>query len=66
MRKVLVVDDEVLIRLTVTDALEDAGFEVIEASTADEAMDKMDDSAIHFLFTDIQMPRRLTGVDLAQ
>ena len=65
MRKVLVVDDEVLIRLTVTDALEDAGFEVIEASTADEAMDKMDDSAIHFLFTDIQMPGRLTGVDLA-
>jgi two-component system cell cycle response regulator CpdR len=35
MRKVLVVDDEVLIRLTVTDALRDAGFEVIEASTAD-------------------------------
>jgi CheY-like chemotaxis protein len=65
MRKVLVVDDEVLIRLTVTDALEEAGFEVIEASTADEAMDKMDDGAINFLFTDIQMPGRLTGVDLA-
>jgi two-component system cell cycle response regulator CpdR len=65
MRKVLVVDDEVLIRMTVTDALQAAGFEVIEASTADEAIDKMDDGAIHFLFTDIQMPGVLTGVDLA-
>jgi two-component system cell cycle response regulator CpdR len=66
MRKVLVVDDEVLIRLTVTDALEDAGFEVIEAGTADEAVDMIDSEAIHFLFTDIQMPGVLTGVDLAK
>jgi DNA-binding response OmpR family regulator len=61
MRKVLVVDDEVLIRMTVIDA----GFEVIEAGTADEALDIIDGEAIHFLFTDIQMPGVLTGVDLA-
>jgi two-component system cell cycle response regulator CpdR len=36
--------------MTVIDALEVAGFEVIEAGTADEAMDKMDNGAIHFLF----------------
>ena len=48
-----------------TDALADEGFEVIEAGTADEAAEKMDDGAIHFLFTDIQMPGRLTDVDLA-
>ena len=65
MRRILVVEDEVLIRMTVTDALEDSGFEVIEAGSADEAMEKMDDGAIHLLFTDIQMPGRLTGVDLA-
>jgi two-component system cell cycle response regulator CpdR len=59
MRRVLVVDDEVLIRMTVTDALRAAGFEVIEARTAGEAMDKMDDGALHFLFTDIQMPGSL-------
>jgi len=47
-----VVEDEVLIGLTVTDAFEDAGFEVIKASTADEALDKMDEGTIH-LFTDI-------------
>lgn len=39
MRTVLVVEDEPLIRLTLIDALEDAGFRVIEAQTADEAMD---------------------------
>ncbi|NSY62219.1 response regulator [Agrobacterium tumefaciens] len=66
MRKVLVVDDEVLIRMTVIDALEEAGFVVIEAGTADEAMGIIEEQTIHFLFTDIQMPGQHTGVDLAQ
>lgn len=65
MRKVLVVDDEILIRMTVIDALEEAGFVVIEAGTADEAMDLIEDQTIHFLFTDIQMPGEHSGVDLA-
>lgn len=65
MRKVLVVDDEILIRMTVIDALEEAGFMVIEAGTADEAMDLIEDQTIHFLFTDIQMPGEHSGVDLA-
>lgn len=66
MRKVLVVEDEFLIRLTVIDALEDAGFEVIEAATADDALKIIEDHTIHLLFTDIQMPGRLTGVELAK
>lgn len=33
MRKILVVEDEALIRMTMIDTLEDAGFDVIEAST---------------------------------
>lgn len=66
MRKVLVVDDEALIRLTVIDALEDAGFEVIEASTADEALNIINDTSVHFLFTDIQMPGQNSGIDLAR
>jgi CheY-like chemotaxis protein len=65
MRKVLVVDDEVLIRMTVVDALEDAGFVVIEAGTADEALEIIEQQAIHLLFTDIQMPGQRSGVDLA-
>ncbi|NTE87846.1 response regulator [Agrobacterium rubi] len=65
MRKVLVVDDEVLIRMAVIAALEDAGFTVIEARTADDALDLINDEMIHFLFTDIQMPGKHSGVDLA-
>ena len=65
MLKVLVVEDEALIRMTVIDALEDAGFEVVEAASADEAIDIIDKEIIHVLFTDIQMPGQLTGVDLA-
>ncbi|CAN7701583.1 response regulator [Rhizobium sp. LjRoot98] len=65
MRKVLVVEDEPLIRLTAIGALEDAGFTVLEAGSADDAMDIISEEAIHFLFTDIQMPGVLSGVDLA-
>ena len=65
MHRVLVVEEEPLIRLTIIDALEDAGFEVVEASNADEAVRIIDGRTIHFLFTDIQMPGRLSGVDLA-
>ena len=65
MRKVLVVEDEVLIRLTLIDALEDAGFEVIETGTADDGFELINEHSIHFLFTDIQMPGKLSGVDLA-
>ncbi|MGA1805331.1 response regulator [Rhizobium sp. HT1-10] len=65
LRTVLVVEDDVLIRLTVIDALEDAGFEVIEAGSADEALEILNEQTIHLLFTDIQMPSMLSGVDLA-
>jgi YesN/AraC family two-component response regulator len=65
MRKVLVVEDEVLIRLTIIDALEDAGFEVVEAATADDAVEIINEQTIHLLFTDIQLPGRLSGIDLA-
>lgn len=65
MRRVLVVEDEPLIRLTIIAALEDAGFEVIEAATADDAIGILKEQSIHFLFTDVQMPGRLSGVDLA-
>ncbi|WP_430256905.1 response regulator [Neorhizobium sp. DAR64872/K0K18] len=65
MHRVLVVEDEPLIRLTVIDALKEAGFYVVEASSADEAVRIVDGQDIHFLFTDIQMPGRLSGVDLA-
>lgn len=65
MRTVLVVEDDPLIRLTLIEALEDAGFNVIEAETADTALGLITEHTIHLLFTDIQMPGQNTGVDLA-
>jgi CheY-like chemotaxis protein len=63
---VLVVEDEGLVRLMAVDLLEDEGFTVIEAATADEAwtiLETRDDIAI--LFTDVEMPGSMNGLDLA-
>ena len=63
---VLVVEDELLIRICAARCLADAGFEVIEAADAAEAMEAIegrDDVAL--VFTDVNMPGQLDGLDLA-
>ena len=63
---VLVVEDEVLVRIDVTLALEEEGFKVFEASNADEAIDVLDTHPeIHLMFTDIDMPGSMDGLKLA-
>jgi two-component system, response regulator PdtaR len=64
---VLVAEDEDLVRLVIVDALEDAGFEVIEAEHAEAALSILQIHAarIHVLFTDIQMPGAMDGLALA-
>lgn len=63
---ILVVDDEVLIRLDVADQLRDAGYDVFEAANADEAIDLLNDIPnIRLLFTDIDMPGSMDGLKLA-
>jgi CheY-like chemotaxis protein len=63
---VLVVEDDLLIRLHATQIVEDAGFDVIEASNADEAIAILEvRSDITVLFTDIQMPGSMDGLKLA-
>ncbi|KAA2234745.1 response regulator [Salinarimonas soli] len=61
---ILVVEDEPLVRLTIVDALLDAGFTVIEATTAEEALKHCDH--VDALFTDIRLPGDLTGWDIAE
>ena len=64
---VLVVDDEVLVRTVAVDMVEQAGFEVIEASNADEAIRILESRQdIRAVFTDIQMPGSMDGLRLAQ
>jgi DNA-binding NtrC family response regulator len=64
---VLVVDDEVLVRQVSVVQLEDAGYQVLEASSADEALSVLDsDQSIGVLFTDVNMPGELNGLELAR
>ncbi len=63
---VLVVEDEMVLRMRAVDIVEDAGFTPVEAVCADEAikiLQARDD--ISMLFTDIQMPGSMDGLKLA-
>ena len=63
---VLVVEDEMILRMRAVDIVEDAGFCPIEAVNADEAMSILESrSDISLLFTDIQMPGSIDGLRLA-
>jgi two-component sensor histidine kinase/DNA-binding response OmpR family regulator len=64
--KVLVVEDEMMLRMRAVDIVEDAGFISIEAVNADEALAILESrSDIDLLFTDIQMPGSMDGLKLA-
>lgn len=62
---VLVVEDEVLIRIDVADCLRDEGLRVLEASSADEALRLLEQGhSVDVIFSDIHMPGRIDGLDL--
>jgi len=65
-RTVLVVEDEPLIRMMLADALEDAGYRVLEAGSVLEAVGVISRSNIDALITDIDMPGGLSGLDLVR
>jgi len=63
---VLVVEDEMVLRMRAVDIVEDAGFTSVEAVNADEAIAILESrSDIDLLFTDIQMPGSMDGLKLA-
>jgi two-component sensor histidine kinase/CheY-like chemotaxis protein len=63
---VLIVEDEMVLRMRAVDIVEDAGFRPIEAVNADEAISILESrSDISLLFTDIQMPGSMDGLKLA-
>lgn len=64
---VLCVEDEVFVRMFVCDALSDAGYEVLEAGSAAEALSILERrSDIQALVTDVDMPPGMNGFALAQ
>src|SRR5437868_8190140 len=63
---VLIVEDEALVRLDAVEAIDAAGFDVIEAINADQAIAILEQRRdIRLLFTDIQMPGSMDGLKLA-
>jgi two-component system, response regulator PdtaR len=63
---ILVVEDEFLIRLDLVLGVEDAGYRVKQASSADEAIRVLEsDPSIRVVITDINMPGTMDGIALA-
>lgn len=64
--RILVVEDEPIVRFVIAHALREAGVIVIEAATADEAWNMLETgNAVDLVFTDHRMPGSMTGADLA-
>ncbi len=62
----LIVEDEPLLRMMAVDLAEDAGFEVVEASNAIEAVAILETRTdIRLVFTDVDMPGGMDGMKLA-
>lgn len=64
---ILVVEDELVLRMRAVDIVEEAGYTAVEAVNADQALAILEGrSDIALLFSDIQMPGSMDGVKLAQ
>ena len=63
---VLIVDDDVFERMGASYMFSDAGYRVLEARSADEALQFLESTAdVRLLFTDVSMPGLINGSDLA-
>src|SRR3954453_4058882 len=64
---VLLVEDDVLVRMYAADVLEEAGFEVAEAENAEAGLLALHARPdVRVLFTDVNMPGRIDGLELAR
>ncbi len=63
---ILVVEDEALVRMIGADMIEDAGFHVLQAASADEAIEILEHATnVKLIFTDVDMPGSMDGIALA-
>ena len=64
-RRILIVEDEVLIRFFLHDLLLEYGWEVLEAGTAEEGLMVLDKSSpVNAVISDLEMPGQLDGLGL--
>lgn len=65
--RVMIVEDDVLVRFPIAEALRALGLQVIEASNADEAWSYLlSGQAVDLIFSDIQMPGSMDGLELTR
>jgi CheY-like chemotaxis protein len=65
--RILVVEDEILIRALIAEELRLEGFSVIEADRADDALTYIKTGEqVDLVFSDIQTPGSINGLQLAQ
>ncbi|MDB5645817.1 MAG: response regulator receiver protein [Methylobacterium sp.] len=65
--RILMVEDESLLLEVITADLEDAGFSVLQAATAEIALNILEaETSIDILFTDIRLPGQMDGWQLAE
>ena len=63
----MVVEDESLVSLDAVETLRDAGYAVVEAANAEQALAVVVGGGnVDVLFTDINMPGRMDGLELAR
>jgi len=63
---VLIVEDDVRLRLVTASNLRDAGFEVIEAANAAEAVVVLNSVTVDALISDVSIPGGMDGIGLAK
>ncbi len=64
---ILLVEDEVLIRMMLADELRERGFNVLEAQNADEALTLLQSGVpVGLALTDVQLPGSMDGIGLAR
>jgi CheY-like chemotaxis protein len=63
---VLVVEDDVIIRYFAVDALNEHGFDVLQASNGPDALLLLEGAPVDVVFTDVNMPGEFDGLGLAR
>jgi CheY-like chemotaxis protein len=64
---VLVVEDEMMVRMPIAEYLRDCGYNVLEAADASEAIATMRaEGSVSLVFSDVRMPGKMDGIGLAE
>lgn len=63
---VLVVEDEPILRLYVSDILDQSGFDVVAVSSGEEALSRLEEGGLCAVVSDVVVPGAIDGFELAR